>query len=53
MVEYTKQHGGIAYAEQRMRELHNEALNLLNSWTNLEVRDALKGYIDFVVERDL
>lgn len=53
LVEYTKQYGGIAYAEQRMRELHNEALNLLNSWTNLEVRDALKGYIDFVVERDL
>lgn len=53
LVEYTKQHGGIEYAEKRMHELHNEALALLASWQNVEVRNALKGYIDFVVERDL
>lgn len=53
LVDYTKSHGGIEYAERRMRELHNEALQLLDMWQNAEVREALRGYIDFVVEREL
>lgn len=53
LVDYTKSHGGIEYAERRMRELHNEALQLLDAWQNAEVRESLRGYIDFVVDRDL
>lgn len=53
LVNYTKSHGGIEYAERRMRELHNEALQLLDAWQNAEVRESLRGYIDFVVDRDL
>lgn len=53
LVDYTKSHGGIDYAERRMRELHNEALQLLDAWQNAEVRESLRGYIDFVVDRDL
>lgn len=53
LVDYTKSHGGIEYAERRMRELHNEALQLLDAWQNTEVRESLRGYIDFVVDRDL
>lgn len=53
LVDYTKSHGGIEYAERRMRELHNEAIQLLDMWQNAEVREALRGYIDFVVDRDL
>lgn len=53
LVDYTKSHGGIEYAERRMRELHNEALHLLDAWQNAEVRESLRGYIDFVVDRDL
>lgn len=53
LVDYTKSHGGIEYAERRMRELHNEALQLLDVWQNAEVRESLRGYIDFVVDRDL
>lgn len=53
LVDYTKSHGGIEYAERRMRELHNEALQLLDMWQNAEVRESLRGYIDFVVDRDL
>lgn len=53
LVDYTKSHGGIEYAECRMRELHNEALQLLDAWQNAEVRESLRGYIDFVVDRDL
>lgn len=53
LVDYTKSHGGIEYAERRMRELHNEAIQLLDMWQNAEVREALRGYIGFVVEREL
>lgn len=53
LVDYTKSHGGIEYSERRMRELHNEALQLLDAWQNAEVRESLRGYIDFVVDRDL
>lgn len=53
LVDYTKSHGGIEYAERRMRELHNEALQLLDAWQNTEIRESLRGYIDFVVDRDL
>lgn len=53
LVDYTKSHGGIEYAKRRMRELHNEALQLLDAWQNAEVRESLRGYIDFVVDRDL
>lgn len=54
LVEYTKQSGGIEYAERRMKELHLEALNLLDShWHNADVKVALKDYIDYVVERTI
>lgn len=53
LVDYIKSHGGIEYAERRMRELHNEAIQLLDMWQNAEVREALRGYIGFVVEREL
>ena len=51
LVEYTKDHGGIEYAEQRMLELRDEALSLLPHWQSPAVREALEGYIHFVVER--
>lgn len=53
LVEFTKLNGGIDYAEKRMQELHDEAVAMLSAWKNHEVRDALHGYIDFVVERNL
>ena len=51
MVEFTKQAGGIAYAEQRMQELRQQALSLLPYLQHPEVRQSLNDYIDFVVER--
>ena len=53
LVEYTKRSGGVEYAEKRMHELHDEAVKLLDSWQDEAVKKALKGYIDFVVGRDL
>lgn len=53
LVELTKHYGGVEYAEKRMLELHNEAVELLDSWNNNDVKRALKGYIDFVVDRNI
>ncbi len=53
LVEYSKVSGGIAYAEKRMAELHDEALKLLSDWKNATVREALHHYIDYVMERKL
>lgn len=53
LVDYTKRSGGVEYAEKRMHELHDEAVKLLDSWQDEAVKKALKGYIDFVVGRDL
>lgn len=53
LVAYTKEAGGIEYAEQYMEKLRAEALELLENWTNPEVKDALKQYIDFVIDRTM
>lgn len=53
LVAYTKRSGGIEYAENHMRRLHAEAVDLLEEWKNPDVKEALRGYIDFVVDRDL
>lgn len=53
LVEYTKQYGGVEYAEKKMQQLHDEAIELLKSWNNNAVRQALEKYIDFVVERNI
>ena len=51
---YTIEAGGIDYAQKRMAELHAEAIELLNKhWHNEAVKTALKGYIDYVVNREL
>lgn len=51
LVAYTKASGGIEYAERRMLQLRDEALSLLPQWQDPAVREALDGYIHFVVER--
>lgn len=53
LVEFTKANGGIDYAEKRMWELHAESMALLE--TEVEdgaVKDSLKAYLDFVIERE-
>lgn len=53
LVDFTVRHGGIDYAEQRMRGLHAEAAALLAQWKDGAVREALTDYLDFVVEREM
>ncbi len=52
LVTFTKLNGGIDYAERKMWELHAASLTLLDeSVAEGPVRDSLKAYLDFVIER--
>ena len=52
LVAFTKQHGGIEYADRRMWEFHAEARKFIEEkvW-NSEIKQALQAYLDFVIER--
>ena len=52
LVAFTKQHGGIEYADRRMWEFHAEAWNFIEERVlNSEIKEALQAYLDFVIER--
>lgn len=52
LVEFTKQNGGIEYADKKMWEIHAESVHFLESEvTDPEVRRSLRGYLDYVIER--
>ena len=53
LVAYTKEKGGIEYAERRMWEFHGEAQRFLNGKVaQPEVKAALQAYLDFVIKRN-
>ncbi len=52
LVAFTKENGGIEYADKRMWEFHAEAMDFLETKVhNHNVKQALKAYLDFVIER--
>ena len=52
LVEFTKQAGGIEYAEHRMQDFRMLCQQFIDeSVKNDEIRSALKAYVDFVIER--
>ena len=54
LIAFTKAHGGIEYADKRMRDFHAEATLFLETEVNDEaVRRSLKAYLDYVIERKL
>ncbi len=54
LVAFTKVHGGIEYADKRMRDFHAEAMLFLETEVKDEaVRHSLKAYLDYVIERKL
>lgn len=54
LVEFTKQHGGIEYAEKRMEEFSQLCTNYINGSVHEKtVKDALTAYVDYVIERKL
>ena len=53
LIEFTKQSGGIEYAEKRMFELADEAKALLSVFPDSDIKSALLLYVDYVARRTL
>lgn len=53
LVEFTKKEGGIAYTEQQMTILGDQAKSLLKGFKNGPVVEALNKYVDYVIERNI
>lgn len=51
LIQFTKDHGCIEYAEATMQRLRTEALALIGNFHTADIRQALTDYIDFVIER--
>ncbi len=52
LLAFTKANGGIEYADKCMWEFHAEAMNFLDNYVeDKDIYDALKAYLDFVIER--
>lgn len=53
LVEFTKQQGGIDYAEKRMEDFHAEALKYLDeSIPDPEIRQSLMAYLEYIIKRN-
>ena len=53
LVAFTKENGGIQYAEKVMRELHQQSLSFIeNRVGDNEIKQALTAYLDFVIKRE-
>ena len=52
LVDYTKAHGGIEYAERRMDDFRREAQAFIDGHVaDGDIRDALSAYLEYVIER--
>jgi octaprenyl-diphosphate synthase len=53
LVEFTKEQGGIEYAERRMEEIAQQSRVFLDKHVKEKaIRDALTAYVDYVVQRN-
>lgn len=53
LVEFTKEQGGIQYAEHRMEEIAAEARVFIDRYVKEKaVRDALTAYLEYVIQRN-
>lgn len=52
LIEFAKEAGGIAHAEEMLHRLHNEAVSLLETFPDTSARNDLRTLIDYVIERD-
>lgn len=51
LIDYAKNNGGIDYANQKMREYKDQALEIITTVENTEVRRSLEIMVDYIVER--
>lgn len=53
LVEFTKNNGGIAYAEQKMAECQALTDEFINQYiAQPQLQDALKAYVSFIIDRN-
>jgi len=53
LVEFTKEAGGIEYAERRMQDFYDQGMVFINeNVKKAEIRDALVTYLDYVMKRN-
>lgn len=53
LVEFTKQQGGIEYAERKMEEIANDALIFIDQYVKEKaIKDALTAYLEYVIQRN-
>lgn len=54
LVAFTKANGGIEYAEKKMESLRQECMYFIeNSVENIEIKESLTAYLDYVIGRNL
>ena len=52
VIDYVIENGGIEYAAERMHEIKNEALEILNTFEDNQAKKALEGLIIYTTERE-
>jgi len=51
VIDFVKTSGGIEYANQKMRNYHEEALQVLNTFAASEYKTSLEDLVQFTIER--
>ena len=53
LVAFTKQNDGIEYAEQKMQEIHSQAMQYIeNEVHDADLKEAFTAYLDYVIVRE-
>ncbi|WP_340200169.1 polyprenyl synthetase family protein [Ascidiimonas sp. W6] len=51
VIAFVKSHGGLEYAEQRMKKFQHEALSLLHTYPDSEYKASLELMVNYVIDR--
>jgi octaprenyl-diphosphate synthase len=51
VIQYVQQHGGIAYAQEKMKQYTQEALELLHTYPDSPARQAMEQLVHYVIDR--
>ena len=51
VIRFVSDYGGIEYAEIKMNQYRDKALAILDSYPDSEVKDSLKGFVDYTTSR--
>ncbi|MCB0471306.1 MAG: polyprenyl synthetase family protein, partial [Flavobacteriaceae bacterium] len=51
VITYVKQHGGLEYAIEKMKEFRNQALDIIKTYPNSEYKQSLELMVEYVIDR--